>query len=290
MRGTAPTRHARSREPAILRGTWEEQIAERLSSLGLEQESMLPASNGRALTKKRHLLAGQTGQAGRRSSPRSSIRSCTHLIAELWPQAQVEHAYEASRAAADQRSRLMAAGASSRRRSSPSQQGRPGGKRDHPGMHGPLHVDARVLMAHDVPAKRIRERYARAGPAPGGSRRSVARSLRCQMIRGVRRCAHRALGRRRAGPEAREAGIGVIRGPPRSAPRDHGRSRPHRRDRCRRVRGRRERYVDRRPERGWRHPAAAHREAKPRCPTVGLAAAGDSRRPRTRPLRSPPPL
>ena len=240
-----------------------------------------------------HLLAGQTGQAGRRSSPRSSIRSCTYLIAQLWPQAQAEHAYEASRAAVDQRSRLMAAGASSRRRSSPSQQDRRRGQSDKPGTRGPLGVDAGVLRRtqrageQDSGAVRPTLPFPRWHPKVGGPMLALSFDPRST------KAGYRALGEVALGARLREVDIGVIRGPPRSAYRnDHGHSRPHRRDGCRRVRGRRERYVDRRPERGWSATSGRPRIEKPDpvAPPVGLAGAGDSRRPRTRRLRSLPPL
>lgn len=66
-----------------------------------------------------HLLAGPNG-AGKSTYVARILEPVTHLpfvnadviAAERWPDAQSEHAYEASRAAADERARLLAEGQS----------------------------------------------------------------------------------------------------------------------------------------------------------------------------------
>lgn len=130
-----------------------------------------------------HLLAGPNG-AGRSTYVTRVLRPVTHLpfvnadviAAERWPSAQAEHAYEASRAAADERTRLLADGASFITETVFS----------HPrkldlldeaiarGYLVHLHVillsvEATVRRVaervrdggHDVPERKIRERYAR---------------------------------------------------------------------------------------------------------------------------------
>ncbi|UAJ80938.1 zeta toxin family protein [Leifsonia sp. ZF2019] len=66
-----------------------------------------------------HLLAGPNG-SGKTTYVTRVLRPVTHLpfvnadliAAERWPHAQSEHAYDASRAASDERARLLASGAS----------------------------------------------------------------------------------------------------------------------------------------------------------------------------------
>lgn len=66
-----------------------------------------------------HLVVGPNG-AGKSTYVARLLQPATHLpfvnadaiAAERWPQAQAEHAYEASRAAADERYRLLTAGRS----------------------------------------------------------------------------------------------------------------------------------------------------------------------------------
>jgi predicted ABC-type ATPase len=131
------------------------------------------------------VLAGPNG-SGKSTFVTEVLRPVTHLAfvnadliaAELWPQAQVEHAYDASRASADQRSRLMAAQASFITEtvfSHPSKvdlvaRATTLGYLVH--LHVVLvpeglavaRVAARVAQGgHDVPTEKIRQRYARLG-------------------------------------------------------------------------------------------------------------------------------
>lgn len=133
-----------------------------------------------------HLLAGPNG-AGKSTLVTELLQPVTHLpfvnadliAAELWPDAQAEHAYEASRAAADERSRLMAARASFITEtvfSHPSKvdlvaHATALGYLVH--LHAVLvpeslsvaRVAARVAQGgHDVPTEKVRERYARLWP------------------------------------------------------------------------------------------------------------------------------
>jgi predicted ABC-type ATPase len=133
-----------------------------------------------------HLLAGPNG-AGKSTFVTEILQPITHLTfvnadmiaAERWPDAQAEHAYEASRAAADERSRLMAARASFITEtvfSHPSKvdlvvHATALGYLVHlhvvlvPESLAVARVAARVAQGgHDVPAEKIRERYARLWP------------------------------------------------------------------------------------------------------------------------------
>ena len=133
-----------------------------------------------------HLLAGPNG-SGKSTFVTEVLEPVTHLpvvnadlfAAELWPDAQAEHAYEASRAAADERSRLMAARASFITEtvfSHPSKvdlvaKAAALGYLVHlhvvlvPEVLPVARVAARVAQGgHDVPREKIRERYARLWP------------------------------------------------------------------------------------------------------------------------------
>jgi predicted ABC-type ATPase len=133
-----------------------------------------------------HLLAGPNG-AGKSTFVTEVLQPVTHLpfvnadviAAELWPDAQAEHAYDASRAAATERRRLMAARASFIAEtvfSHPSKvdlvaQATAAGYLVH--LHVVMvpeglpvaRVAARVAQGgHDVPTEKIHERYARLWP------------------------------------------------------------------------------------------------------------------------------
>lgn len=133
-----------------------------------------------------HLLAGPNG-AGKSTFVAEVLQPVTHLpfvnadliAAELWPEAQAEHAYEASRAAADERSRLMAVRASFITEtvfSHPSKvdlvaHATALGHLVHlhvvmvPESLAAARVAARVAQGgHDVPTEKIQERYARLWP------------------------------------------------------------------------------------------------------------------------------
>ena len=139
-----------------------------------------------------HLLAGPNG-AGKSTFVTEVLEPVTHLpfvnadliAAELWPDAQAEHAYEASRAAAAERKRLMAARASFITEtvfSHPSKvdlvaRATALGYLVH--LHVVLvpeslpvaRVAARVAQGgHDVPTKKIEERYARLWPLVAAAR------------------------------------------------------------------------------------------------------------------------
>jgi predicted ABC-type ATPase len=137
-------------------------------------------------------VAGPNG-AGKSTFVSAVLQPSTHLplvnadviAAERWPEAQAEHAYEASKAAADERSRLMRAGASFITETVFS----------HPskldlvahatglGYLVQLHVilvpaslpaarvAARVAQGgHDVPGEKISQRYARVWPLVAAAR------------------------------------------------------------------------------------------------------------------------
>lgn len=131
-------------------------------------------------------MAGPNG-SGKSTFVAEVLQPVTHLpfvnadliAAQLWPDTQVEHAYEASRAAAAERSRLMAARSSFITEtvfSHPSKvdlvaQATTLGSLVH--LHVVLvpeslpvaRVAARVAQGgHDVPTEKIRERYARLWP------------------------------------------------------------------------------------------------------------------------------
>ncbi len=139
-----------------------------------------------------HLLAGPNG-AGKSTFVTEVLEPVTRLpfinadliAAERWPEAQAEHAYDASQAAADERSRLMAARASFITEtvfSHPSKidlvaQASALGYLVH--LHVVLvpeslpvaRVAARVARGgHDVPTEKIRERYARLWPLVAAAR------------------------------------------------------------------------------------------------------------------------
>jgi predicted ABC-type ATPase len=133
-----------------------------------------------------HLLAGPNG-SGKSTFVAEVLQPVTHLpfvnadvIAhEQWPGAETEHAYDASRAAAEERTRLMAAGASFITETVFSHPSKIElvGHAVAVGYVVHLHVilaPETVLVArvasrvaqggHDVPEHKVRERYARLWP------------------------------------------------------------------------------------------------------------------------------
>lgn len=133
-----------------------------------------------------HLLAGPNG-AGKSTFVAEILQPVTHLAfvnadliaAERWPEAQVEHAYEASRAAAEERDRLMAARASFITETVFSHPSKVDlvAKATALGYLAHLHVvvvpeslavarvAARVTQGgHSVPTEKVRERYVRLWP------------------------------------------------------------------------------------------------------------------------------
>lgn len=138
------------------------------------------------------LLAGPNG-AGKSTFVAQVLQPVTHLTfvnadliaAERWPDAQAEHAYEASRAAADERDRLMAARASFITEtifSHPSKvdlvaEATALGYLVHlhvvlvPESLAVARVAARVAEGgHDVPTEKIRARYVRLWPLIAAAR------------------------------------------------------------------------------------------------------------------------
>lgn len=130
-----------------------------------------------------HLLAGPNG-AGKSTYVARILQPVTHLpfvnadviAAERWPHAQIEHAYEASRAAADERARLMATGASFLTETVFSHPSKVDLVDDAVARGYLVHlhvilvpVDVSVRRVaervgdggHDVPEQKIRDRYAR---------------------------------------------------------------------------------------------------------------------------------
>ncbi len=145
-----------------------------------------------------HLLAGPNG-SGKSTFVTEVLQPVTHLpfvnadliAAQLWPDAQAEHAHEASRAAADERSRLMAARASFITETVFSHPSKVDlvAKATTLGYVVHLHVvlvpeglpvarvAARVAQGgHDVPTEKIRERYARLWPLVAVARDLADRS------------------------------------------------------------------------------------------------------------------
>ncbi len=145
-----------------------------------------------------HLLAGPNG-SGKSTFVTEVLQPATHLPlvnvdlidAQLWPDAKAEHAHEASRAAADERSRLMAARApfiTEMVFNHPSKVDLVA-KATTLGYVVHLHVvlvpeslpvarvAARVAQGgHDVPTEKIRERYARLWPLVAVARNLADRS------------------------------------------------------------------------------------------------------------------
>ena len=139
-----------------------------------------------------HLLAGPNG-AGKSTFVERVLQPVTLLpfvnadviAAQRWPESPLEHAYEASRAAADERSRLMGEQASFISEtvfSHPSKvelvsRAVALGYLVHlhvilvpPALAGPR-VATRVAQGgHDVPARKIRERYERLWPLVAAAR------------------------------------------------------------------------------------------------------------------------
>jgi predicted ABC-type ATPase len=139
-----------------------------------------------------HLLAGPNG-AGKTTFVTEVLGPVTHLpfvnadliAAELWPDEQAEHAYEASRAAAAERNRLLAARASFITEtvfSHPSKvdlvaRAATLGYLVHvhvmlvPESLSVARVAARVAQGgHDVPTAKVKERYARLWPLVAAAR------------------------------------------------------------------------------------------------------------------------
>ena len=139
-----------------------------------------------------HLLAGPNG-AGKSTFVAEILQPVTHLplvnadliAARLWPDAQAEHAYEASRAAAGERSRLMAARDSFITETVFSHPSKVDLVAHATGLGYLVHlyvamvpesltvarVAARVAQGgHAVPAEKIRERYARLWPLVAAAR------------------------------------------------------------------------------------------------------------------------
>lgn len=130
-----------------------------------------------------HLIAGPNG-SGKSTYVERVLQPVTHLrfvnadlvAAQRWPETQVQHAYEASRAAAEERTRLLAAGQSFITEtvfSHPSKLDLINAAHVH-GYLVHLHVmllpvDAAVNRVaervqnggHDVPEQKIRERHGR---------------------------------------------------------------------------------------------------------------------------------
>lgn len=139
-----------------------------------------------------HLLAGPNG-SGKSTFVAEVLQPVTHLpfvnadviAARLWPDAQAEHAYDASRAAADERSRLMAARASFITETVFSHASKVDLVAQATALGYVVHVHvalvpeslpvARVAVrvaqgGHDVPEQKIRERYARLWPLVAAAR------------------------------------------------------------------------------------------------------------------------
>lgn len=145
-----------------------------------------------------HLLAGPNG-AGKSTFVAQVLTPVTHLpfvnadviATQLWPWAQAEHAYDAPQAAADERRRLMTAGASFITEtvfSHPSKldlvrRATAQGYVVHlhvvmvPETLSAARVAARVAHGgHHVPGQKIRERYTRLWPLVAAAREVAARA------------------------------------------------------------------------------------------------------------------
>lgn len=146
-----------------------------------------------------HLLAGPNG-AGKSTFVMEVLQPVTHLpfvnadviALERWPGAETEHAYDASRAATEQRERLIAAQASFITETVFSHPSKVElvGHAVAVGYVVQLHVilvPETVLVArvagrvaqggHDVPERKIRERYARLWPLVAAARAIADRTI-----------------------------------------------------------------------------------------------------------------